>query len=120
MNRIIVKTIAQALRDLGVADNGSVALAASIAYALPVLPQGTDFKFVFRQQYESKVASLISAVNELQVVNYQTTLDTVENLFVNRMRAVYSPLIKTENCVSEETVGVGFEAVYNAVVSALK
>ncbi len=120
MNRITIKTIAQSLRDLTVTDNGSLALSAAVAYNLPVLPASTDFKFVFRQQYESKVASLISAVNELQVVNYQVTLDQVETMFVNRMRATYSPQIKVDLCLTEENCGVGFQAVYDAVAVALK
>lgn len=120
MNRILIKGIAQALRDLTVADNGSMALAAAIAYSLPVLPENTDSKFVFRQQYESKVASLISAVNELHVVNYQATLDQVETMFVTRMRALYSPQIKVDLCLTEENCGLGFEAVHASVQSALK
>lgn len=120
MSQMAIKNIAQAIRSMGAKDNGSLALAAAIAYALPVLPAGTDFKFTFRRQYESQVASLIGKVNEIQVVDYQATLEQTESLYVKRMQATYSPLVCQECVLTEDYASTGYADVAAAVSNALK
>lgn len=120
MNKSLVKNVATELRSIGAKDNGSTALAAAIAYSLPVLPVGTAFKFVFRQQYEGSVASLISAVNEIQVVDYQATLELTESLYVSRMQALYSPLVKCAAEFDVECVGTNYATIQAFITDLLK
>lgn len=120
MSQMAIKNIALAIRSMGANDNGSLALAAAIAYALPVLPADADFKFAFRRQYEAQVASLIGKVNEIQVVDYQATLEKVEVLFVKRMQATYSPLVCQECVLTEDYASTGYAEVAAAVSNALK
>ncbi len=120
MNKNLIKNVATELRSIGAKDNGSTALAAAIAFSLPVLPIGTAFKFVFRQQYESTAASLISAVNEIQVVDYRATLELTECLYVGRMQGLYSPLSKCDAQYDIESMGSNYLTIQTIVSDLLK